>query len=261
MSQGATSWENRDLVCPSSPLLNYKVTFPKVSAVLVPVTHQVGPEKSVISARPKKSDDSLWESQGSDAHTYTHADTHMHARTPACREGGAVMQRWGHIQRFMVTAWELSHQIHFAQWFWQRLSRSSLARTGMTPDCDHAMATVVHQWFPSTPTRVSFTQTTGKRWSLVRLAKTTITLSVEMCSLTVAAQVIPCCAWENLKLIPLLQLYGALNPICIHLHDAFKQFSVATASRSRFRGASIHRAVVTNKMTNNQLPMRQKAST
>lgn len=59
MSQGATSWEKGNLVCPSSPLLNYKVTFPKVSALLVPVTHQVGPEKSVISARAKKSDDSL----------------------------------------------------------------------------------------------------------------------------------------------------------------------------------------------------------
>lgn len=94
-----------------------------------------------------------------------HTLTHTHTGAPVCREGGAAMQRRGHIQHFMVTAWELSHQIHLAQWFWQRLSRSCPARTGITPDCDRAMATVVHQWFPRTPTTVTFTQATGKLWS------------------------------------------------------------------------------------------------
>lgn len=169
----------RNLVRPSSLLFMCEVTFPKGARVPalrpIPVMHQVGrrlwcARKSVISARPK-----WWFTRSENQRaagfwciraTHTHTQTLLYAegKVQWCRDGG-------HIQRFMVTAWELSHQIHFAQWFWQRLSRSSPARTGMTPDCDHAMATVVHQWFPSTTNNSQIH--TDNQEALVRLAETT----------------------------------------------------------------------------------------
>lgn len=174
----------QDLVCTDYLLLKYKVTFLK------------------SDSNPQQNDDSLTQNHRAAGFCCIWA-THTHTSTPVCREEGAAMQRRGHIQHFMVTALELSHQICFAQWFWQRLSRSCPARTGMTPDCDHAMATVVHQWLPRTPTTVRFTQTTGKLWSdwLKQPSHGGNVLS-HCCSLKVFSPKL----W---KIIALMRLYGA----------------------------------------------------
>lgn len=171
----------------------------------------------------------------------------------------------GHIQAFMFTAWELSHQTRMpngsdrpeAEPLQPGVDRND--STGLWLGNDYCCAPVIH----TTPITFRFTQTTRQE-VLVKLAKTTNTESVDLLSklhwllhgrvvftLSSTVAFIFLLMWTlfhdiNTTEINLLVLHRLLAYICMMYSDSSTVHTVAPVASIADSSASIYHVVVGN---------------